>query len=104
MNATRSKVDRSAASRSPSAVSVIFTNLRETADLLVDLDPQGSADDWHRTATAAGTPLTTADKALLTVDVWEHAYYIDYRNLRQKFVETFLNNMANWRFAEGNFA
>ena len=39
---------------------------------------------------AAGTPLTTADKALLTVDVWEHAYYIDYRNLRPKYVETFL--------------
>ena len=53
---------------------------------------------------AAGTPLTTADTALLTVDVWEHAYYIDYRNLRQKFVETFLDKLANWGFAESNFA
>ncbi len=53
---------------------------------------------------AAGTPLTTADKALLTVDVWEHAYYIDYRNLRQKFVETFFSNLVNWQFAEANFA
>ncbi len=52
---------------------------------------------------AAGTPLTTQDKALLCVDVWEHAYYIDYRNLRPKFVETFLNNLVNWRFAEGNY-
>jgi len=50
---------------------------------------------------AAGTPLTTGDKALLCVDVWEHAYY---RNLRPKFVETFLNNMVNWKFAETNFA
>jgi Fe-Mn family superoxide dismutase len=53
---------------------------------------------------AAGTPLTSADKALLTVDVWEHAYYIDYRNLRPKFVETFLSNLVNWQFAESNFA
>jgi superoxide dismutase len=52
----------------------------------------------------AGTPLTTGDKALLTVDVWEHAYYIDCRNLRPKFVETFLNNLVNWQFAEANFA
>ncbi|MFT4265940.1 MAG: Fe-Mn family superoxide dismutase [Xenophilus sp.] len=51
----------------------------------------------------AGTPLTTDDKALLTVDVWEHAYYIDYRNLRPKFVETFLAKLANWDFAEKNF-
>ena len=53
---------------------------------------------------AAGTPLTTADKALLTVDVWEHAYYIDYRNLRQKFVETFFDKLVNWKFAEANFS
>ena len=53
---------------------------------------------------AIGAPLTTADKALLTVDVWEHAYYIDYRNLRQKFVETFLDKLVNWGFAEANFA
>ena len=53
---------------------------------------------------AAGTPLTTDDTALLCVDVWEHAYYIDYRNLRPKFVETFLNSLANWKFAEANFA
>ena len=53
---------------------------------------------------AAGTPLTTGDTALLCVDVWEHAYSIDYRNLRPKFVETFLNNLANWEFAAANFA
>ena len=52
---------------------------------------------------AAGTPLTTGDKALLCIDVWEHAYYIDYRNLRPKFVEAFLNNLVNWSFAEANF-
>jgi superoxide dismutase, Fe-Mn family len=53
---------------------------------------------------AAGTPLTTADKALLCIDVWEHAYYIDYRNLRAKFVESFINHLANWDFAAKNFA
>ncbi|MES2181137.1 MAG: Fe-Mn family superoxide dismutase [Pseudomonadota bacterium] len=53
---------------------------------------------------AAGTPLTTGDKALLTIDVWEHAYYIDYRNARPKFVEVFLAFLANWDFASANFA
>ena len=51
----------------------------------------------------AATPLTTADKALITIDVWEHAYYIDYRNARAKFVETFLNALVNWDFAAKNF-
>lgn len=53
---------------------------------------------------AAGTPLTTGDKALLCIDVWEHAYYIDYRNARPKFVETFLASLVNWDFAAQNFA
>ena len=52
----------------------------------------------------AATPLTTTDKPLLTLDVWEHAYYIDYRNQRPKFAETFLNALVNWRFAETNYA
>ena len=61
--------------------------------------PDGSVDIVN--TGAAGTPLTTADKALLTIDVWEHAYYIDYRNLRPKYVETFLDKLVNWGFAEG---
>jgi len=51
----------------------------------------------------ASTPLTTKDKPLLTCDVWEHAYYIDYRNARPKFVETFLASLVNWDFAARNF-
>jgi Fe-Mn family superoxide dismutase len=65
--------------------------------------PDGSLDIVNKGA--AGTPLKDGDgKALLTVDVWEHAYYIDYRNLRQKFVETFLDKLVNWSFAAQNFA
>ncbi|MDO5289844.1 MAG: Fe-Mn family superoxide dismutase [Pseudomonadota bacterium] len=52
---------------------------------------------------AAGTPLTTGDVPVLTVDVWEHAYYIDYRNARPKFVETFFDKLVNWDFAAKNF-
>ncbi len=51
----------------------------------------------------AATPLTGADKPLLTCDVWEHAYYIDYRNARPKYVESFWN-LANWDFVAKNFA
>ena len=40
---------------------------------------------------------------LLTLDVWEHAYYMDYGNDRKKYVENYLNNIANWDFAEANF-
>ncbi len=53
---------------------------------------------------AAGNPLTSGDVPLLTIDLWEHAYYIDYRNARPKFVETFLDKLANWDFAAASFA
>ena len=53
--------------------------------------------------TGAGTPLTTSDKALLTCDVWEHAYYIDYRNARAKYVESFWD-LVNWDFVAQNAA
>lgn len=51
----------------------------------------------------AATPLTTADVPLLTCDVWEHAYYIDYRNARPKYLEHFWN-LVNWQFVAQNFA
>ena len=51
----------------------------------------------------AATPLTTDNKALLTCDVWEHAYYVDYRNARPKYVEAFWS-LVNWDFVAANFA
>ncbi len=51
----------------------------------------------------AGTPLTADQTALLTVDVWEHAYYVDYRNARPKYLEE-IWKLFNWDFVAENFA
>ena len=51
----------------------------------------------------AATPLTTDVKPLMTCDVWEHAYYVDYRNARPKYLEAFWN-LVNWDFVAKNFA
>ncbi|MCP5688502.1 Fe-Mn family superoxide dismutase, partial [Klebsiella pneumoniae] len=42
--------------------------------------------------------------AVLTIDVWEHAYYIDFRNLRPKYIATFLENLVNWDYANAKLA
>jgi Fe-Mn family superoxide dismutase len=55
------------------------------------------------TTSNAETPITKGHRPLMTADVWEHAYYIDYRNLRAKYLETFLEKLVNWDFAAANF-
>ena len=52
----------------------------------------------------ADTPLVHGVTPLLTLDVWEHAYYLDYQNKRDAYVEVFLSKLINWDFAAENYA
>ncbi len=52
----------------------------------------------------ADLPMAHGKVAVLTVDVWEHAYYIDYRNLRPKYVKTFLDSLVNWEYVNAKLA
>jgi superoxide dismutase, Fe-Mn family len=56
-----------------------------------------------RTPNAVG-PVAGGQAALLTIDVWEHAYYLDYQNRRADFVKAFVENLINWDFVAENFA
>ncbi len=63
----------------------------------------GSTLSVTKTANA-DLPMRHSAKALLTIDVWEHAYYIDYRNARPNYINTFMDSLVNWDFVAANMA
>ncbi len=65
------------------------------------LADSGNGLEIMKTANA-DLPLKHSAKALLTIDVWEHAYYIDYRNARPDYIKTFLDSLLNWDFVAEN--
>ena len=56
------------------------------------------------TTSNAGNPMTDGKKPLLTCDVWEHAYYVDFRNARPAYLDAFFAHLVNWDFVAANLA
>lgn len=97
------------------AINSAFGSYAEFAKQFTDAALTQFGSGWAWLATDGGVlkivktanadlPLKHSQQALLTCDVWEHAYYIDYRNLRPKYVETFLSNLVNWDFVAQRLA
>jgi Fe-Mn family superoxide dismutase len=60
--------------------------------------------DAARDAHDADLPLAHGQQALLTIDVWEHAYYVDYRNRRPDYLTAFLDHLVDWSFVSQNLS
>jgi Fe-Mn family superoxide dismutase len=97
----------SAIARDFGAVSTLVAQLTEAGK-----DQFGSGWAWLvsqqgklsvETTSNAGTPMAKGVNCLLTVDVWEHAYYLDYQNARPKYLEAVLGQLLNWDYAAENF-
>ena len=70
-----------------------WTWLVEKEDGTIDIFSPSNADN----------PIVHGMRPLLTIDVWEHAYYIDYRNARPKFIAAFFDKLVNWKYVEDRF-
>ena len=78
-----------------------------TVSLLARAESAGTRNDGTLSVTDthdAGTELTLGIKPLVVIDVWEHAYYIDRKNLRPAYVDAVVDELLNWDFAAENFA